>query len=213
MNGEESLVEALPPLHRLALAYAPARSREPTLALLALDARLAGIVRNSHEPMLAQLRLSWWREQLNGEAASWPSGEPLLAALKSWGGHHRPLTALAEGWEMLTGPAPLDATAFEAFADGRGDAFAALAGAVGAGDDALAVRQMGRAWALADLAANVAHPNERETAATLAKAAPTPRLSRAMRPLTVLHGLAKRRLDGLSPSSLLAAMRLGLLGR
>jgi 15-cis-phytoene synthase len=213
MSGSEGLVEALPPLHRLALAYAPARAREQTLALLALDARLAGIVRNSHEPMLAQLRLSWWREQLKAEADSWPSGEPLLAVFKSWGGRHRALTSLADGWEMLTGAAPLEASAFDTFADGRGEAFAALAGVVGARDDVQVVRQMGRAWALADLAAKVAHPAEQKTATLLAQAAPGLRLSRAMRPLTVLHGLAQRRLDGLSPASLLAAMRLGLLGR
>ena len=31
--------------------------------------------------LLAQLRLSWWREQLAGDAAAWPEGEPLLDAV------------------------------------------------------------------------------------------------------------------------------------
>lgn len=213
MSGADSLLDALPPLHRLALAYAPARAREPTLALLALDTRLAGIVRHSHEPMLAQLRLSWWREQLKADAARWPSGEPLLAALKSWNGGHGALGALVDGWELLTGPAPLAAAALDGFADGRGEAFAALAEVIGAPGDAAKARDLGRGWALADLAANVAHPDERQAALLLAEAAPSPRLSRRMRALTVLHGLARRRLDGLSPGALLAAMRLGLLGR
>jgi phytoene synthase len=181
--------------------------------LLALDARLAGIVRHSHEPMLAQLRLAWWREQLTHDAATWPAGEPLLVALKSWQGRHGALVALADGWEVLTGPAPLPAAALEAFADGRGDAFAALAGLVAARDDPAKVRALGRAWALADLAANVGHAAERQEAATLAERAATPRLSRAMRTLTVLHGLAQRRRQGLTPGSLVAAVRLGLLGR
>src|ERR1700741_297330 len=101
MSGPDSLLGALPPLHRLALAYAAGDARLPTLALLALDTRLAGIVRNSHEPSLAQLRLAWWREQLQVEAADWPRGEPLLAALKSWQGGHLSLVELVNGWEYL----------------------------------------------------------------------------------------------------------------
>jgi phytoene synthase len=163
--------------------------------------------------MLAQLRLAWWREQLKSDAGGWPAGEPLLAALKSWRGGHGALGALVDGWELLTGPAPLPAEALDGFADGRGDAFAALADVSGAKDDPADVRALGRAWALSDLAANVGHPQERETALALAAAARAPRLSRAMRALVVLHGLARRRLRGLSPISLILAMRLGLLGR
>jgi 15-cis-phytoene synthase len=197
----------------LALAYAPGSTREQTLALLALDQRLAGIVRHSHEPMLAQLRLAWWREQLKGDGAAWPEGEPLLAALRSWQGQHDGLAALVDGWEMLTGKAPLAAAALDGFADGRGDAFAALAGVTGARDDPGVVRKAGRAWALADLAINVADPEEKRVAAELAQALRSPRLSRSMRVLTVLEGLARRRLKGLSAISLLATIRLGLLGR
>jgi phytoene synthase len=183
------------------------------LALLGLDQRLAGIVRHSHEPMLAQLRLAWWREQLRSDAANWPTGEPLLAALKTWRGRHGALTALVDGWELLTGPAPLPAEALDGFADGRGQAFAALAGVLGARDDAMKVRELGRAWAFADLAGNLSNPEERDIVRALAASSSAPRLSRAMRTLAVLHGLAQRRLHGLSPTSLLAAMRLGLLGR
>ncbi len=163
--------------------------------------------------MLAQLRLAWWREQLKADAAAWPRGEPLLAALGSWQGRQADLAVLVDGWEMLTGPAPLAAAAIDGFADGRGEAFAALARVTGARDHPAAVREVARAWALADLAANVADPDERQIASALAEAAAVPRLSRAMRPLTVLHGLARRRQRGLSAASLLAVMRLGLLGR
>ncbi|MDR2858531.1 MAG: hypothetical protein LBV50_11895 [Novosphingobium sp.] len=213
MRGTGDLLETLPPLHRLALAYAPARARLPTLALLALDARLAGIVRHSHEPMLAQLRLAWWRGQLGNDAANWPQGEPLLAALGFWQGRHGALAALVDGWELLTGPVPLPAAALVGFARGRGDAFASLAGVIGAGDDPARVRARGRAWALADLAGHLADSGERRTAGALADAAEAPRVSRTMRTLAVLHGLARRRSRGLSPGALLAAMRLGLLGR
>ena len=112
------------------------------------------------------------REQLKADAAGWPQGEPLLAALRSWQGGHGGLVALVDGWELLTGPAPLGAAALDGFADGRGDGFAALAEVVGARDGLAAVREAGRAWALADLAANVAHAEERQTAAALATAMP-----------------------------------------
>jgi phytoene synthase len=75
---------SIPPLQRLALAYAPAKSRAPLIALFALDARLADIVRHAHEPMLAQLRLAWWREQLTGGSGGPASGDPLLALLREW---------------------------------------------------------------------------------------------------------------------------------
>lgn len=208
----QSLLEALPPVQRLALAYAPARAREPTLALLALDTRLAGIVRNSHEPSLAQLRLAWWREQLRVPAAEWPRGEPLLLALRTWQGRHDALTELVDGWEYLTGAAPLPDADLLAFARGRGEAFAALAEVVGAGREAAA--HLGRRWALADLAANVSNAEERQAAARLLAAeARVPRVARALRPLAVLHGLALRRPQGGSAATVLTAMRLGLLGR
>jgi phytoene synthase len=212
VSGAEGLVGALPPLQRLALAYAPAAAREPTLALLVLDQRLAGIVRNSHEPSLAQLRLAWWREQLQIDAAQWPRGEPLLALLKSWNGGHHAAVELVNGWEYLTGPAPLPAADLLAFANGRGAAFAGLARVLGA--DPAPALQLGRQWALADLAAHVAHPEEQEKARSLlAMEGKPPRVARALRPLTVLHGLAAKGRDGQTPAALLTALRLGLLGR
>lgn len=208
-------------MQRLALSYAPAASRLPTLALLALDRRLAGIVRGSREPMLAQLRLAWWREQLAADAARWPEGEPLLNALRSWQGQHGGLTALVDAWEVLTGTAPLPEAALEDFGRARGEAFAALARALGAEGDADAAQRLGRDWALADLAVHVSHPEERSRARALAQNASRSgrRPSRRLRPLAVLHGLALRRLrrdeegEDLSPGAFALALRLGLLGR
>jgi phytoene synthase len=215
------LRDGLPVLQRMALSWAPAAARVPTLALLALDTRLAGIVRNSREPMLAQLRLAWWREQFGRDPAGWPEGEPLLVVLRSWQGRHGGLAALVDGWELLTGTAPLPPSALAGFAQARGAAFAGLAEAVGAAGDAAAARRLGTGWALADLGANLSHPDERGAARELAQAHDWrhARLSRAMRPLAVLHGLAARAVrrgeqgaDGAS-LAIVAALRLGLLGR
>ena len=93
-----SLAEQLPPPQRLALSYAPPSARCPTLALLALDTRLAGLLRRRGEPVLAQVRLAWWRDILAAEPGGWPEGEPVLALLRSWR-EPAPLVALVDGWE------------------------------------------------------------------------------------------------------------------
>ena len=66
MIADDSLLLGLTPLHRLALAYAPAASRGAWLGFLALDMRLAAIVRAAREPMIGQIKLAWWRERLRG---------------------------------------------------------------------------------------------------------------------------------------------------
>jgi phytoene synthase len=218
---QDVLVQSLPAVSRLALAYAPGSARMPTLALFALDARLAGILRHSREPMMAQLRLSWWRESLDRDHQEWPDGEPLLAALRSWDGGHNALGALVDGWEALTGAAPLAGPALEAMALGRAEAFSALAHALGREDEAQAAHRLGHQWGLADLAMRLGDAQERATAASLARAQMSRpvRVSRHLRPLLVVHGLAHRRLHkgaeaaALSPAAVLKAMRLGLLGR
>lgn len=219
VSTEDILVASLPTVSRLALAYAPRTTRMQTLALLALDTRLAGLLRHSREPMMAQLRLAWWRESLSQPADRWPEGEPLLAALRTWDGHHGGLVSLVNGWETLTGPAPLPTSALEAMAEGRAAAFATWAQALGHGREHRTVQRLARSWALADLAMRLGHESERETARSLALAdrARGLRVSRSLRPLLVLHGLADRRLDkgedaATSPAAVLKAMRLGLLG-
>ncbi len=215
---EDLLLPALPQTMQLALAYAPSRAKLPTLALLALDQRLAGLLRHSREPMMAQIRLAWWRETLGREAAEWPEGEPLLAALRSWNGGHRALVALVDGWEALTGEAPLAPESLEEMVDGRAAAFAGLAEALDRRNEADAARALGRRWALADLATKLNHPGESVVVKRLAQAerGHAPRVSRTLRPLAVLEGLARDNLASGGQGSartVLKAMRIGLLGR
>ena len=65
----------------LAIAYAPASVRARLKWLLSLDERLLAILERTSEPMIAQLRLSWWRDAMNAESDKRPKGEPLFAAL------------------------------------------------------------------------------------------------------------------------------------
>jgi phytoene synthase len=201
------VLESLSPVNRLALSYAPKSARAQWLGWLGLDTRLAQLVREAREPMLAQIRLAWWRERLAEPADRRPAGEPLLALL---GDRAEALAPLVDGWEALLGDAPLPRDALSDFADGRARALGGLAEALGASRQA--GKTAGRCWALADLASRLSHPEERSQVAALwAEAPAVPRLPRAMRPLVVLHGLASRDRNG--PFTLLTAMRLGIFGR
>lgn len=214
---DPDLVGQLPPLSRLALAYAPARARADWLTLLALDARLAGLVRQAREPMLAQLRLAWWRDRFNADPAEWPKGDPLLARLADWGDPVRALAKLVDGWEALLGEAPLGPDALGEFVTGRIAGLVALAHRLDARDPV--VVSMGRRWACADLALHLGDPTERgNAAALLADAAPGGRTARPLRPLALLAGLSERGVRGgagealSGPGALLAAIRLGITG-
>lgn len=207
----------LPPVMRLALAYAPRAVRPGWLAAFALDARLAGLVRQAREPLLAQIRLAWWRDRLGEEPASWPAGEPLLAAIAA--GVERPaeLARIVDGWEALLGEAPLSEAELLAAARGRAQGLLATVPAAEAGaGEGLALR-----WALADLAAHLSHPDEDASVQALHRAVDpaTSGCSRSLRPLVVIEGLATRKLQALDSHApmglggLLLAVRLGLLGR
>jgi phytoene synthase len=217
----DELRDTLPAMQRLALAYAPGRTRAAWLALLALDTRLANVLRSSSEPMLAQIRLAWWRDMLARDTADRPGGEPLLALIEAWGDEAAGLVELVDGWEQLAEPEQLGADAMRAFCQGRGAACAALARVAGCPQAQDAARRTGEGWALADLAARLTDPGERETATRFMTQHDWTRIAlpRALRPLAILHGIAAsaaRRSGKLSepgPGSVLLAVRIGLFGR
>lgn len=217
MNVNSLLIESLPAPQRLALSYAPARVRPPTLSLFALDARLSAVLRARREPIAVQLKLAWWRETLTRLPRPSAGTEPVLDSLQSW---HDPtcLRVLPDAWEMLLAD-ELTPEAIGGFVAGRSEAFACLARELGASapDDAAAAARL---WSLADLAANVASAEERDLIIRLGRTLPpTVRLPASLRPLAVLAGLGARALqrggapllDG--PGSALVALRIGLTGR
>jgi 15-cis-phytoene synthase len=104
-------------------------------------------------------------------------------------------------------------------AEARARVWAALARLAGAAEQAGEVLHAGRNWALADLAIRLSNETEHESVLELADRQDwrPARLPRSLRPLALLHGLARRRrgraelLDG--PLALAAALRLGMVGR
>ena len=217
----DEIIAGLPLPARLALSYAPARSRSLFLGFFALDSRFATIIRQGKEPILAQMRLAWWRETLEKKPDARPWGEPLLEVLADWRGEEQALAELAEGWEILLAEPPLSEQQILRFGQARGSAVAALARLSGEPAHVEPAARAGLLWAMADLAGGVTEPAEKEIALSIARrvAEQPAGLPRALRPLAVLAGLARRSvarggaplLD--SAAAGLLAMRLGILGR
>lgn len=207
------------PVHaRISLAWQPAARRLALQCVYALDARMGGVVANAREPMLAQIRLAWWRDRLNEPADRRPAGEPLLTMIgEGWVGREPALVPLVDAWEaLLCDTDPQDGT-IAAFADGRGHALAAFA--QGCGDTGIGAALAGRRWALADLASRMGETPARDAARKLARTMPdTRRFSRSLRGLAVLDALAARALSRgqqmtVDRSAALLAWRVGMTGR
>ena len=60
----------------LATLYAPSAARPGLFALHALDLEMAAVVRSTTEPMLGEIRLAWWREQLDKLDRQAPPAQP-----------------------------------------------------------------------------------------------------------------------------------------
>ncbi|WP_373487503.1 squalene/phytoene synthase family protein, partial [Blastomonas sp.] len=141
--------DLLPQPQRLALLYAPPGMRPAVGCLFELDERLGRIVATAREPMLAQMRMVWWRDRLGEARDMRPKGDPVLDAVGSyWPGEEAALIALVDGWEELLGQAPLSENAFRQFAEGKGAAFAAVARLAGQASYAEAAHDAGCRFAL-----------------------------------------------------------------
>jgi len=144
------------PERHLSLTYAPPDRRAALAALLALDDTLAQILRTTREPLVGQMRLTWWHAALCALDTAPPPAQPVLQALAAEvlprGVSGAALAGMIDGWEILLEPDPLDDAAIDAFATARGATLFESAGVVlgAAAGDPLA--EAGRGWALADLA-------------------------------------------------------------
>ena len=132
----------------LALHYAGAEM----LALMRFDRTLAQTVSQTKDAALAQLRLAWWRTQLETPVA----GHEGYDAVRLFG---TKLLSVIDGWEHLLAPLPLNETALAAYGEGRGTIFTLLGGDPRAG----------AGWALADFARHCSDPLTADRARQLAE--------------------------------------------
>src|SRR5579875_4070004 len=101
------------PERELALSYAVV-GRTAAAAVFALDDRLADGVRAARDPLIGQMRLTWWYDALTALDTAPPPAEPVLQALAREalpvGVSGMALAAIIEGWEALLDQ-PLDEAA------------------------------------------------------------------------------------------------------
>ncbi len=130
----------------LGALFAPEPARSDLLALLAFDHELARTRTVTREPMLARIRLEWWREAVaEASRAGKPRAQPIVESLSETVRRHRlrpeDLIALIDACEEEI-EGPLDVLR-------AGHALADLEISVlGVGDDASrrAARAVGAAW-------------------------------------------------------------------
>lgn len=205
---------ALGEVERIAILYAPRNLRSRYRSLLLLDSQLARIALTGREPMLAQLKLAWWRDTCGD--LSKPSGHHVAQDLAiAWHGEGKSLLPLVDAWEVAAVQGGSTLAAAQHVATARADAAIAAAGLA----DGAGALDAARRWTLFTLATHAPDDVERVAMINAARAIDLVRLPRSLRPLAVLDGLALRALrrgagallgDRLSP---LAALRLGIFGR
>jgi len=214
----------LDPDRRLALAYAPSAARAPLEALWRLDVTLGAVLARGREPMVAQIRLAWWREALERLDGAPPPPEPILQALAAQvlpaGVSGADLAAMEEGWAVLLAEEPLDSRALQIYAEARGGLlFHHSARLLGAAES---VETAGARWALVDLARRSTRPQEIMAALDAAAAiAPEPTWPKRLRPLALLSMLARRDIERRvapfesqgSPGRMIRLLKYRLTGR
>ncbi len=217
------------PERRLACLYAPVDRRAGLEALWLLDEQLADLLRGAHDPMVGQLRFTWWHEALTRLDDRPPPAQPLLQMLSAQALSHgvtgAALAAMIDGWEILLDQGPLDDAAILIHAEARGGRLFALAGALLGASPGDPVTAAGQGWGLVDLGFHLSDPAAR--ARCFALAAPALRSieavkwSVAARPLGMLarlaaidarHGHGHHRRQG-SPQRLLRMLQHRVTGR
>lgn len=201
---------------RLALASV-AKNKGLFRATFALDTNLGKTVLGTTEPLIAQIRLAWWRDTLNNLPSLGRDNNPLVDLLRSgWGSDASELIELVDAWEsLLSNPKqPM------LFVTGRAAFTESIARKINCHSHVAGANLNGQLWAYADLANFSDEQTRRWAVENGTKVPHIPSLSTpALRPLRVLGGLARRSLerggepmlgDRISP---LIAFRLAVFGK
>ncbi|TNE45595.1 MAG: hypothetical protein EP321_05670 [Sphingomonadales bacterium] len=142
------------PIQRLVLAAA-GKGAPRAETIIALDNECARIAVVAKEPLMAQIRLAWWRDGLIAREAVPAHRSPIMDALREiddFEASREALVAIIDGWEELILWDGADAAdMLERYAAGRGRGlFAALHPA-----HAERSAHWGRLWALWDLSGHL----------------------------------------------------------
>lgn len=183
----------------LALSYAASSARAGLAALFALDDTFGHILRTTREPLIGQMRLTWWHDALTALDRAAPPAQPVLQALADTviprGVSGADLAAMVDGWEALLEAEAIDEAAMALHAAARGRRLFLAGRTVLGAAPSDPVESAGEGWALADLARHIRDPDAARVAAGLAAEAiaraTAVRWSRAGRALGALTQLAR----------------------
>ncbi|MFQ5567382.1 MAG: squalene/phytoene synthase family protein [Paracoccaceae bacterium] len=147
LSPAAALVRRLDPDLFHAALFAPEPARERLLVLYAFDIELSRAAARAAEPLVAQMRLQWWRDLVagagTGEAARGHEvAEPLQGLLRAQPLPADELALLIAAREIELG-GPLDEHRFAEWLDGRFGALTRLAAHLLVGENAAARRAAG----------------------------------------------------------------------
>jgi phytoene synthase len=168
-------------------------------ALFRISAAMGDVLRTTSEPMIARIRLAWWRERLEElrDGSPAPAEPRLLAAqqlLLPRGVAGADLAELETGWARMLEPFPWDIETKEGIWFRGVKAFGLAARLLGHPDERL--QQAGGLWALVDAARHCSDAETRERlmtrAGTIARGLKGKKFAARIRPLSALAALAIR---------------------
>ncbi len=138
--------------------FAPAEQREALLALYAFNHELARAREVASQPLLALIRLQWWREVVEGTRRRHEVAGPLGEAIDAGKLHVPDLLAMIEAREAETEEAIPDLTAWLGYLSGSAGGLAVAAGRLlGAEElDRARLRALGTAYGVAGQLRSVA---------------------------------------------------------
>jgi phytoene synthase len=130
--------------------FAPADKREALWLLYAFNHELARAREVASEPLLALMRLTWWREVVEGAAKKHEIATPLAQALAAGWFEKTDLAALIDAREMEAEPEMPDLDAFMNYARGTAGRLTRIAGKV-LGEDCDAAEALGTAYGISGI--------------------------------------------------------------
>lgn len=152
-SSESSLLAHLrrvDPDRYFATLFAPPQHREALVLLYLFNHELARAREVASTPMLALIRLQWWREVVEGQAKPHELATPLFQALEAGKLYRAPLLALITAREREAEDDIPDFPAFLAYARGTGGRLARTAGSI-LGVDSPEIEDLGTAYAIAGI--------------------------------------------------------------
>jgi phytoene synthase len=149
----EDIIRTSDPDRYIASLFAPTAKRPLLFALYALNHELAKIADNVREPMMAEIRLQWWRDALEEARAGKPRGHDVLQGMAAVFANadipQEPLDAMIDARVLdVSGETFVDMAALETYADATSGNLMRLASRVLNGPADEPAREAGIAYAL-----------------------------------------------------------------